>query len=64
MNEGRPGTAQRVPDNVAGRTVLPGDVAKTVAYLLSDDAELLSGTVVNVGSFAGQGGMARGTIAR
>lgn len=64
MNEGRPGTAQRVPDNVAGRNVLPADVAKTVAYLLSDDAELISGAVVNVGSFAGQGGMGRGGPAR
>lgn len=48
--------APRSHDNVGGRWVMPADVAKSVAFLLSDDAELISGAVVNVGSFAGQGG--------
>ncbi len=42
--------------NPAGRATAPEDVAKAVAYLLSDDAEAITGTVLDVGCFAGQGG--------
>ncbi len=64
MTEGVLDAGGRVPDNVGGRWVLPADVAKSIAFLLSDDAELISGTVINVGSFAGQGGMSGGAPAR
>lgn len=40
----------------AGRAVTPEDVARVVAFVLSPDAEVLSGAVIDVGSFAGQGG--------
>ncbi|MGH1489840.1 MAG: SDR family NAD(P)-dependent oxidoreductase [Acidimicrobiales bacterium] len=41
--------------NVAGRYTTGEDVAKAVAFLLSDDAEAISGTVIDVGCFAHQG---------
>jgi NAD(P)-dependent dehydrogenase (short-subunit alcohol dehydrogenase family) len=41
---------------VAGRTATGRDLANAVAFLLSDDAATISGTVVDVGCFAGQGG--------
>lgn len=50
----------RTHDNVGGRWVMPGDVAKSVAFLLSEEAALISGAVLNVGSFAGQGGTTGG----
>jgi NAD(P)-dependent dehydrogenase (short-subunit alcohol dehydrogenase family) len=40
----------------AGRSALPEDVANAVAFLMSADAEVISGTVIDVGCFAGQGG--------
>jgi NAD(P)-dependent dehydrogenase (short-subunit alcohol dehydrogenase family) len=40
----------------AGRSVTPEDIARTVAFLFSADAEVLSGAVIDVGSFAHQGG--------
>ena len=46
---GAPGTA-------AGRCANGDDVANVVAFLLSEDAEAISGTVVDVGCFAHQGG--------
>ena len=42
--------------SVAGRPVDPLDVGRAVAYLLSDDAVAVSGTIVDVGCMAGQGG--------
>jgi len=42
--------------SVAGRPVVPEDMAKAVAFLLSDDAATISGTVLDVGCFAHQGG--------
>lgn len=42
---------------VAGRVTEPEDIAKAVCFLLSRDAEAISGAVLNVNSFAGQGGM-------
>ena len=53
------GDAERVTANaegsVAGRTVTGADLAKAVAFLISDDAETISGTIVDVGCFAHQG---------
>lgn len=40
----------------AGRPAVGEDIAKAVAFLLSPDAEVLSGAVIDVGSFAHQGG--------
>lgn len=41
---------------VAGRSVTGADLANAVAFLLSDDAATISGTVIDVGCFAHQGG--------
>lgn len=41
---------------VAGRPATPADIAKSVAFLLSEDAQVISGTVLDVGCFAHQGG--------
>jgi NAD(P)-dependent dehydrogenase (short-subunit alcohol dehydrogenase family) len=49
LGKGAPGTA-------AGRTATGDDVANVVAFLLSAEAETLSGTVIDVGCFAHQGG--------
>jgi NAD(P)-dependent dehydrogenase (short-subunit alcohol dehydrogenase family) len=46
---GAPGTA-------AGRAATGEDIANVVAFLLSDEAETISGTVIDVGCFAHQGG--------
>jgi NAD(P)-dependent dehydrogenase (short-subunit alcohol dehydrogenase family) len=55
-----PKTAVRMPpratSSAAGREVNPDDVAKVVAFLLSDDADVISGAVIDAGSFAHQGG--------
>jgi len=48
--------AQAASQTVAGRNVLPEDVARAVAFLMSDEAEQISGAVLNVGGFWGQGG--------
>lgn len=44
------------PGTAAGRPVGGADLAHTVAFLLSDEAATLSGTVIDVGCFAHQGG--------
>lgn len=44
------------PETVAGRAVTPQDVANAVAFLLSDEAATISGTVIDVGCFSHQGG--------
>jgi NAD(P)-dependent dehydrogenase (short-subunit alcohol dehydrogenase family) len=49
LGQGAPGTA-------AGRVATGEDLAKAVAFLLSDDAETISGSVIDVGCFAHQGG--------
>lgn len=41
---------------VAGRAATGTDLANAVAFLLSDDAATISGTVIDVGCFASQGG--------
>ncbi|MGF1598873.1 MAG: SDR family NAD(P)-dependent oxidoreductase [Acidimicrobiales bacterium] len=47
------------PGTVAGRPAEGDDVANAVAFLLSPEAEALSGTVIDVGCFAHQGGPLR-----
>lgn len=42
--------------NAAGRPTEPEDVANAVAFLLSKEAVAISGTVIDVGCFASQGG--------
>lgn len=42
--------------SVAGRPVEPADVGAAVAYLLSDAAVAVTGTVIDVGAMANQGG--------
>lgn len=49
LGKGAPGTA-------AGRVATGNDIANVVAFLLSAEAETLSGTVIDVGCFANQGG--------
>jgi NAD(P)-dependent dehydrogenase (short-subunit alcohol dehydrogenase family) len=49
FGKGAPGTA-------AGRVATGDDIANVVAFLLSPEAETLSGTVIDVGCFAQQGG--------
>jgi NAD(P)-dependent dehydrogenase (short-subunit alcohol dehydrogenase family) len=49
FGKGAPGTA-------AGRVATGADIANVVAFLLSEQAETLSGTVIDVGCFAHQGG--------
>lgn len=55
------GTAEeygRLPHagSVAGRPVVPTDVGAAVAFLLSDEAAAITGTVLDVGAMANQGG--------
>ena len=45
------------PETVSGRQTSPRDVANAVAFLLSDEAEQMSGTIIDVGSVAGQAGV-------
>ena len=49
FGQGAPGTA-------AGRVATGEDLARAVAFLLSEDAAAISGTVIDVGCFAHQGG--------
>jgi NAD(P)-dependent dehydrogenase (short-subunit alcohol dehydrogenase family) len=44
------------PGTAAGRHAAPEDLAKAVAFLLSEDATTISGTVIDVGCFSQQGG--------
>jgi NAD(P)-dependent dehydrogenase (short-subunit alcohol dehydrogenase family) len=48
--------ARKTTGTVAGRSTTPQDVANAVAFLLSDEAAVISGTVLDVGCFAHQGG--------
>lgn len=59
MNEGQPRMARAARQSVAGRNAYPQDIANAVAFLLSEEAEMISGAVLNVNSFAGQGGPVR-----
>jgi NAD(P)-dependent dehydrogenase (short-subunit alcohol dehydrogenase family) len=58
MSEGRL-TSSHAAQTVTGRLTQPADVASAVAFLLSDEAEQISGAVLNVNSFAGPGGPIR-----
>jgi NAD(P)-dependent dehydrogenase (short-subunit alcohol dehydrogenase family) len=49
-------SARKPAGTVAGRNATPQDVANAVAFLLSDEAAVISGTVLDVGCFAHQGG--------
>jgi len=49
LGQGAPGTA-------AGRPATGDDIANVVAFLISPEAEAISGTVIDVGCFAHQGG--------
>ena len=42
---------------VSGRNTRPSDIANAAAFLLSDDAEQISGSVLDVGTFANQGAL-------
>jgi NAD(P)-dependent dehydrogenase (short-subunit alcohol dehydrogenase family) len=54
---GDPGKLNKTASGTAaGRVATGDDVAKAVAFLLSDDAEAISGTVIDVGCFAHRGG--------
>ena len=44
------------PGTAAGRNATGEDIAQAVAFLLSDEAATISGTVIDVGCFAHQGG--------
>ncbi len=48
--------SRKVAGTAAGRPATGTDLAHAVAFLLSDDATTISGTVVDVGCFANQGG--------
>lgn len=48
--------SRKAPGTVAGRAATGADLANAVAFLLSSDAAAISGTVVDVGCFAHQGG--------
>jgi NAD(P)-dependent dehydrogenase (short-subunit alcohol dehydrogenase family) len=49
LGQGAPGTA-------AGRPATGEDIANAIAFLISPEAEAISGTVIDVGCFAHQGG--------
>jgi len=49
-------SCRSVPGTVAGRPATGEDLAHAVAFLLSDEAAAITGTVLDVGCFAGQGG--------
>ena len=58
MVEGAPGEGSPATILTAsGRGNQPRDIANAVAFLLSDDAEQISGTVLDVGAFSHQGGV-------
>ncbi len=48
--------SRQAPGTAAGRPATGRDLANAVAFLLSDDAAAISGTVIDVGCFAHQGG--------
>jgi NAD(P)-dependent dehydrogenase (short-subunit alcohol dehydrogenase family) len=61
MSEGRRQTGTVFPQygfsgNVSGRQSTPEDIAYTVCFLLSPEAEIITGGIFDVGCFAHQGG--------
>jgi NAD(P)-dependent dehydrogenase (short-subunit alcohol dehydrogenase family) len=59
MTEGSPHLAQAAQMSVSGRNTMPDDIANGVAYLLSDEAAMVTGAVLNIGGVLGQGGPVR-----
>ena len=59
MTEGHPYIEQAGKGTVSGRNTEPEEIAYAVAYLLSDDAAQVSGSIIDVGCFAHQGGPVR-----
>ena len=59
MTEGYPYIEQAGKQTVSGRNTQPEEIAYAVAYLLSDDAAQVSGTIIDVGCFEHQGGPVR-----
>jgi NAD(P)-dependent dehydrogenase (short-subunit alcohol dehydrogenase family) len=59
MNENSPRMERAAGESVAHRNGRPTDIANAVAFLLSDEAELITGAVLNVNSFVNQGGPVR-----
>lgn len=62
-------TEGRIPEGLPAETVqarypLPEDIANAVAFLASGEAEMISGAILNVGGFYGQGGGLPGDSAR
>lgn len=53
---GRPNFLQQASNTASGKVTRPEDVAAACAFLLSDDAGQISGSMLDVGCFAGQGG--------
>ena len=56
MNEGSPRLARLGQATVTGRNTRVEEVANAVAFLLSDEAAQVSGTILDVGVFTHQGG--------
>jgi NAD(P)-dependent dehydrogenase (short-subunit alcohol dehydrogenase family) len=61
MSVGRVGgdmtrVGQAAPGTAAGRPASGDDVANVVAFLISPEAEAISGAIIDVGCFAQQGG--------
>ena len=56
MTEGSPRLARAAQATVLGRNTLPVDLADAIAFLVSDEAKMISGAVLTVGCFDGQGG--------
>ena len=61
MSVGRAGgdptkVGKGAPGSAAGRPINGDDMANVIAFLLSPDAETISGTVIDVGCFSQQGG--------
>ncbi len=60
MNEGQQQRLDRsARETVQDRNALPGDIANAIAFLLSDEAEMITGAVLNVNGFVNQGGPVR-----
>ena len=59
MTEFLPNIRESGRNTVTGRNTDPEDVAYAAAYLLSDEAAQISGTIIDVGCFEHQGGPVR-----
>ncbi len=59
MTEGSPYITQGGRSTVTGRNTHPDEIAHAVEFLLSDNAQQVSGTIIDVGCFDHQGGPVR-----